>query len=354
MTTPILDSFPFPFHLPMAQELVRIMASMYRTERDAIALVQQCGIDPLSVSPGLSPLNLWRELLEKAAISGSARELVTLARNEHSHSPTAPFLDALLNDRAAPVSAEPHNKGESPFIKGNDDITRREALLFRDDLTMATGRIPALMLTLKCIMSVVPSVCLLRVKNEFGEFFGTGFRIGTEHILTNYHVLFPRRQRVQEVWSDFGFDIDASGTASNVVTLLGSSDQIIGDDADDWAIVPVAGLHPTWPIVELAASSLPKPGDPTYIIQHPAGQRKRLGYVRNTISYVDDRVVHYMTDTQPGSSGAPVLDSYGHVIALHHAGGQPRQYGSDAPISKNEGIRISRVLQGLRSRGVLR
>ena len=52
---PIVDDFPFPTEKPMAQELVRIMAGLYRTEREAVPFTQPFGIDPLEVTPGLHP-----------------------------------------------------------------------------------------------------------------------------------------------------------------------------------------------------------------------------------------------------------------------------------------------------------
>ena len=57
-----------------------------------------------------------------------------------------------------------------------------------------------------------------------------------------------------------------------------------------------------------------------YIIQHLGGQRKRLGFVRNQVSSFDERVIHYLTDTQEGSSGSPVFDGQGRLIASQYAG----------------------------------
>jgi V8-like Glu-specific endopeptidase len=74
--------------------------------------------------------------------------------------------------------------------------------------------------------------------------------------------------------------------------------------------------------------------------------------VRNQISGVDDRVVHYLTDTETGSSGSPVFDAAGRLIALHHAGGRPQEVLGRPPTAKNEGIRIEQITAGLRSAGV--
>lgn len=42
----IIDGFPSPFQKPTAQELMRIMARFYRTEREAVLFTQPFGIDP--------------------------------------------------------------------------------------------------------------------------------------------------------------------------------------------------------------------------------------------------------------------------------------------------------------------
>jgi V8-like Glu-specific endopeptidase len=69
--------------------------------------------------------------------------------------------------------------------------------------------------------------------------------------------------------------------------------------------------------------------------------------VRNTITEVKAEVVHYLTDTQQGSSGAPVFDSAGKIVALHHSGGSPVSVVGKPPLCKNEGILIARVVSRL-------
>jgi len=155
------------------------------------------------------------------------------------------------------------------------------------------------------------------------------------------------------VHADFGFDVDANGTSTTVTSLVGEPATIRGEKADNWAVVTVDGMLPEWPILDLGSQADPQIGDATYILQHPGGQRKRLGYVRNTISFVDAGVVRYLTDTEPGSSGAPVFDQLGRLVALHHAGGRPIEVVGKPPVAKNEGIRISRVRERLTATGVI-
>ena len=105
-------------------------------------------------------------------------------------------------------------------------------------------------------------------------------------------------------------------------------------------------------MIALASSVAPELDGGAFVIQHPAGGRKRVAYARNQITYVDDEVVHYLSDTQTGSSGAPVFDGLGRLIALHRAGGEPQEIAGQAPVRENEGVRIDRVRQGIAALGI--
>ncbi len=48
-----------------------------------------------------------------------------------------------------------------------------------------------------------------------------------------------------------------------------------------------------------------------------------------------------------------MFDVQGRLIALHHAGGRPQQVVGKPPVKKNEGIRITRVVAGLKGEGVV-
>jgi len=347
----ILDEFPYPLQEPMAQELMRVMAGLYRTQREAELLTQPFGIDPLDIKPNLAPIELWHDLFLMLARIGKVRATVQAARDRAAGNPRVPFLDALLADKPAPISAQPLKQDGDPGF--DDTVTSPEALLFFDDLTMPVGKVPNLIGTLTKMIAIAPAICLLRVENVFGEFFGTGFRISKDLLLTNHHVLFPKNTVAAKVQADFGFDIDANGASMAVTSLPGTAGTIRGEKPDDWAVLKVENMNPDWPVISLDEAPTPKVGDPAYILQHPNAQQKRLGFVRNTISDVDDGVVKYLTDTEPGSSGSPVFDARGRLIALHHAGGRPVEVAGKPPVAKNEGVRISRVLSRLRAGHIL-
>lgn len=57
------------------------------------------------------------------------------------------------------------------------------------------------------------------------------------------------------------------------------------------------------------------------IIQHPAGRSKEISRRNNEVVNLAAPVIHYVADTEGGSSGSPVFGGDGDLlIALHHAG----------------------------------
>ena len=78
------------------------------------------------------------------------------------------------------------------------------------------------------------------------------------------------------------------------------------------------------------------------IIQHPSARQKEIAIHDNEITRVQNLVMRYRTDTEPGSSGSGVFNNEWELVALHHAGVE-RPDGS----AENEGIRISSIVAHL-------
>jgi V8-like Glu-specific endopeptidase len=222
--------------------------------------------------------------------------------------------------------------------------------------TIQIGRVPGLIATLQRLVALAPAVCRLVVDvNGLGK-HGTGFRIGPDLLLTNWHVLHrtDNDTRATAVTAEFGYEDDGSGGVIAPTVIPCDVESIVSNKADDWAVIHVKqSLADAWPVAKLSESVAPTLSAAAYIIQHPGGERKRVGFVRNQVSFFDDRVVHYLTDTQAGSSGSPVFDGQGRLIALHHAGGRPQEVVGRAPMRKNEGIRISRIIDGLQGQNII-
>lgn len=353
----ILDSFPYPFAVAEAQQLHRKLADKFPNVRAAETLARNAGVDTTFVDMQQAVYLVWKEILEQSANGGHTRTLVQQIFDGLSESdPYKPFFAALLQDVTPATDNEPRNAdGTAQFIANSDTVTKPEELLYKDDLTLSIGRLPRLIQTLQRMLELAPSICRFDVDMNGTPAYGSGFRIAPDLLLTNWHVFHHKTTgvRATAVTAEFGYEYDGAGTALPPVSIPCDIDSIVTNKEDDWAIIrPKVAIEDKWPIIKLSEAVEPKVESSAFIIQHPMGTRKRIGYVRNQVSAFDARVVHYLTDTQEGSSGSPVFNDDGQLIALHHAGGKPQDLTGKAPVKKNEGIRISRIVAGLAAAGV--
>jgi V8-like Glu-specific endopeptidase len=352
-----LDQVPYPFDDPEAQELHVTLTRLYPNVRTGLMVAQKAGIDPGWIDGQQAAVLVWHDVLEYAAGAGLLRDLVATVRDvQGAKSPAHQFLEDLLADRQPAVEGEPRNPdGSAAFLRDDETVSEPEALLFRDDLTIQIGRVPALIATLERLRQVAPSVCRLVVDIHGKPQHGSAFRIADDLLLTNWHVVHNRHtgSKATAVTAEFGYEDDGLGGILTATAVPCDVDSIVTDQADDWAVIrPQQPLQDGWPILALSQAVDPVAEESAYIVQHPLGHRKRLGYVRNQIADFDDRVLHYLTDTQEGSSGSPVFDADARLIGLHHVGGTPQDVIGKVPIAKNEGVRIPRVVAGLQAQGV--
>lgn len=159
------------------------------------------------------------------------------------------------------------------------------------------------------------AVCRIRIP---GLGSGTGFLVSSSGlIMTNNHVL-PEPAIAEEAVAEFGYE---EGGVTRRVPFL--PDRVfLTDPSLDYTIVACGtdGLGGVTPIPLRRNPMLVTRGEPVNIIQHPRGRRKEVALRNNDVTRVKQRVLHYRTDTEPGSSGSPVLNSDWHLVALHRAG----------------------------------
>ncbi len=353
----IFTAVAFPWDHPNAMELWRTLYTVVPRPQRALQIVASIGMDKGMFLPDQSPADLWQQVLERASPAAKLRPLLEKIADDPSTATGHPFLRSLLDGQRPQraLDGEPaDSQGKPVFLKSDDTVFEQEALLFLDDLTIPAGRVPWLIDVLRILSRKAASVCRLEVSLNNRSKSGTAFRVGDDLLLTNWHVLSVDGYTPTTVSAEFGFDTDAAGNALQSVMVPCRADSIRTNKTDDWGVIRTSGpLPPDIPIIHLATDAAdPVRGDPAFIIQHPLGNRKRLAFVRNQVTDLDEQVVHYITDTQVGSSGAPVFDQQGRVIACHHAGGRPQEIAGKPPVKKNEGIRISRILAGLRATGM--
>jgi Trypsin-like peptidase domain len=95
-----------------------------------------------------------------------------------------------------------------------------------------------------------------------------------------------------------------------------------------------------------------EPTTKAYVVGHPRGGGMQISLHDSTLMDIDDdeRLVHYRTPTDPGSSGSPVFNAQWEVIALHHGGSKdtPRLHGQ-GHYEANEGITVNAIRRKLAS-----
>jgi hypothetical protein len=186
---------------------------------------------------------------------------------------------------------------------------------------------------------------------------GTGFLVGPDLVLTNWHVANPLEGRVLAGLSvRFGFRRDLDGAVASGVRYgfaadwlvrsraYDSTDESLDPDdvpdplALDYALIRLASAPAgTVPLMLDPATPLPATGTDLVMIQHPSGAPQKISFGRVTAHAGAGRRLRYDVNTKPGSSGSPILNHRGELVGLHHAGdpnfAQLAQYNQGIPIA---------------------
>lgn len=183
---------------------------------------------------------------------------------------------------------------------------------------------------------------------------GSGFLVGPGLMLTNHHVIETREMaRNARVIFDYQDDDLFQPMAAKTFKVTGDIFYTSPRDELDFSFISIrvdndAGdeLEQFGQFALIEESGKAIKGEPVSIIQHPRGDRKTIALRDSVIEGVFEDYIYYSTDTERGSSGAPVLNDQWLPVALHHRS-VPHETKPDTWIA-NRGIRISKIIARLR------
>lgn len=206
---------------------------------------------------------------------------------------------------------------------------------------------------------------------------GTGFLVSPWLLLTNHHVLpEPATAEGSEVTFRYVEDGRSRISRSQTASLDPGRCFVTSPAAElDYTLVAVSAVAGEkapgkvfGAIPMQGATGKILSGHPVNIIQHPDGRPREIAVRNNLLIGIDDaRYLTYETDSEPGSSGAPVLSDAWELVALHRSAesarndrGEPididgRVVTSATSESRrvwvaNKGVRISAIVADVRAR----
>jgi hypothetical protein len=309
------------------------LARLYPSPAEARRVAGDAGLDAARIATDPIPINSWYLILDYAdKLPGKVDSILRVALGEF---PDNEALQRAASGAPAPPLAAPDlTDWHGPDRQGLEKIIGSQSSL-----------VPITYLQL----GLDRSRAVAKVVRGDGA-SGTGFLTGGGLLVTNNHVL-PDPRTAATATALFNYQDSSPGLAAEV-----DARQLLPDEwfrssvEDDWSAVRVAGEPQCrWGELELTSAKVTA-GDRVNIIQHPGGQQKRVSLYSSAVVFVGANRLQYLTDTEPGSSGAPVFDKEWNVVAVHHSGGWLPEPGAQDPTRRyyrNEGILIDTVIAGL-------
>ncbi|CAN5583697.1 hypothetical protein BH10PSE6_BH10PSE6_20530 [soil metagenome] len=223
---------------------------------------------------------------------------------------------------------------------------------------------PDVSIWIERIEAVRRQVCRIEMP---GQAFGTGFLVGPNAVLTNWHVAEDARQALAAGQLVCRFDyrlLTGGGTDSGTaVQVMAIADELPCSPAEltaapddsapkadelDYALLRLAAIPGATRGFASMAGVPVQIGEPLIIVQHPRGAPVRIAIDTSAVeSYPHDGLrLRYRTNTEAGSSGSPCFNMDLDLVALHHLGDPAR-----TPPTYNQGIPIDLVRASPQARG---
>jgi V8-like Glu-specific endopeptidase len=311
-----------------------VLASLYPTLQDSRRVVQDAGLNPAYIAFDAKAINSWSNILGEADNRNKVHAIIDVARKDY---PENEWL--ALAQQGDLLAIKGPDIEEDITWKGLDDTEELEKIIGAQSTLLPIS-------FLEAGLSKARSVA--RVVRADGA-SGSGFLTHDNLLITNHHVL-PTEAAAREAIVQYNYQKTVTGLdAPAEVFKLVPQDVFVTSpiEQDDWTAVRVQD-NPSrkWGAIKLTRVH-PKLYERVNIIQHPGGGPKQIALYHNLVVFVGNNRLQYLTDTLPGSSGAPVFDSDWRVVAVHHSGGWLSEPGSKRTYLRNEGVHINAIIEGL-------
>lgn len=182
---------------------------------------------------------------------------------------------------------------------------------------------------------------------KLGAGAATGFLVAPDLLLTNHHVLEDEADAAAATLQ-FNYRLTADWQVAPRDEWSCDADDLFHTNVElDYTLVRVAQRDAeragdTWGFLDLRGAPSVNVGQRVNIIQHPQGRFQEIAFRDNNVEAVLEREVQYLTDTEHGTSGAPVFDDRFRVVALHSQGvpdpGDPLRF------HRNQGTRAEAII----------
>ena len=318
----------------------------------------------LRLGQGYNPIGGTHDqgLLRYLVSARAAGELEELVHEAWADKPKSPKLLKLR--RSQELTAISPELSVGPRL---EDIVRREfdsedLFLWTDKLELAASR-----------------VC--RIEYPVNQAQGTGWLVGPDLVLTNWHVL---RRAIEGLWDSsrvalrFDYAVTEEADLPGAVVKLAPNGWLVDSSPASPSELRTGDQKPTGEMLDYALVRLerelgkespkagaarrgwfpvedpeprPKAGDILFIVQHPDGEPVKIAVGAAGSSTDDGLRLFHTTNTIGGSSGSPVLDAKLRVVALHHAGDVLYVEGGIGAPEKNQAIPIGLIRAKLAERG---
>ena len=203
-------------------------------------------------------------------------------------------------------------------------------------------------------LNISKSVCRISIRDSRGVVvgYGTGFLVAPNIILTNNHVINSYEVASNSI-AEFNYQDDENFMPCPTYNFrLNPQTFFITNVKLDFTLVALnenvtnqKHLEDFGYLKMTQKEGTILPEEYVSIIQHPKGGPKSVTLRENKVSGLKENFIHYLTDTEPGSSGSPVFNDQWTLVALHHSG-VPNPEIKDEWIA-NEGILISAIVNYL-------